>query len=109
MFVLNFLGRFQENSLLENVNLCVQCSFRKHNELLQVLAQIVPMISSIRLIKIDSPDPEIDLFKMVYDNNDTIHGYSHESQLLLKEMMAKTQFVIISWFILLFIFFMLFF
>jgi hypothetical protein len=102
MSILNFLGKFQENSLLENVNLDVGFGYHHYNYesildehiLLQVLIHILPLISSIHSIQIKSVD--IDLFDMVYNNNNTYHGNSHESQLLLKEMMAQTRILLAS-------------
>jgi hypothetical protein len=93
------MRKFQENSLLENVNLCVNHNLRKHSELLHALAQILPLISSIHTIQIDSPD--INLFKMVYDNKNTNHDKSNSHQLLLKEMMEKTRIMLIRWLFLL--------
>jgi hypothetical protein len=82
------LEKFQENSLLENVNLYVEYS----DYVLRVLTKIVPLISSIHSIQIDS-NSSFDLLDMVYNKNIVNHGQSLESQLLLKEMMAKTQIV----------------
>jgi hypothetical protein len=102
MSILNLLGKFQENSLLENVNLCVRycdydTSILDEPTLLRVLTQIVPLISSIHSIQIDSS--EIDLFRMVYNNNNNQDNSnnSHESQLLLKGMMAQARILFIYW------------
>jgi hypothetical protein len=59
----------------------------------RVLTKIVPFITSID--SIESRSPEIDLFKMVYNNNNTNLRHITESQLLLKEMMAKTRILVI--------------
>jgi hypothetical protein len=93
--ILNFLKKFQENVLLEDVNLHVDYKYMRYKEdiLLQVLTQIVPLISSIDSILIYSS--EIDLFKMVYNN--TNNGDKKTHQLMLMEMMAKTRIVVINW------------
>jgi hypothetical protein len=57
----------------------------------RVLTKIAPFITSIN--SIDSRSQGIDLFEMVYNNNNT----NHESQLLLKEMMAKTRILFTKW------------
>jgi hypothetical protein len=98
--VLHFLEKFQENSLLENVNLHV-AFFDYHNYygsndeavLRLVLIHILPVISSVHSIQIDSP--HIDLFNLVYhtynyDNPDSDSRQECELQ-LLKKMMAQTR------------------
>jgi hypothetical protein len=75
---------------------------KKHSEamLLRALTQILPMISSIDSIHLDPNSVEIDLFNMVYNNtntNNTVLGNSHETQLLLKEMMAQTRILMTPW------------
>jgi hypothetical protein len=103
--VLHFLEKFQENFLLENVNMNVAyvgCDDHYYGTRLdehilrRVLIHIVPLISSINSIQIDDCVLYIDLFNIVYNNNNTDNNdhdvCSRESQLLLlKEMMAKTR------------------
>jgi hypothetical protein len=60
----------------------------------QVLTKIAPFITSID--SIDSMG--INLFEMVYNNNTNL-GISHESKLLLKEMMAKTRIISAIWYL----------
>jgi hypothetical protein len=92
--VLNFLEEFQRNSLLIDVNM----SFGNINWLIRphilprVLTKIAPFITSIDSIE----SRHIDLLSMVYTNN-TNHGNINESQLLLKEMMAKTRILVTNW------------
>jgi hypothetical protein len=109
MFVLDFLRKFQQNALLANVNLDFKYNLTE-NVLLRILAQILPLIDSINSINSD----EIDLLKMAYknnsNNNDEDEGgddddqdedhdqygnsnvpVSHQSQLMLKTMMAQTR------------------
>jgi hypothetical protein len=106
--VLDFLGKFQENSLLTNVNVNIHFElkpskarrFNNAKDILPRLILIAPFITSI-----DSMDSgEVDLFRTIYnyadydyDDNITIPGKGHESQMLLMEMMAKTRIVLISW------------
>jgi hypothetical protein len=93
MSVLNFLGKFQQNSLLTDVNMYFGNTRRVTPSgilLPRVLTKIVPFITSIDSIECDWI---IDLIEMVYTNN-TNHGNSHESQLLLNEMMAKTRILV---------------
>jgi hypothetical protein len=107
------LEEFQQNSLLADVNmhldyhlnsmrledqvLDVEMEFlRIMTNLSRVLTKIAPFITSIDSIE----SRELDLLKIVYNNN-TNDGNSHEAQLLLKEMMAKTRILKISWFVLL--------
>jgi hypothetical protein len=98
MSVLNFFKKFQENSLLTDVNLRLQ-NYIKEDILLQVLTHLVPLINSIDSITIVTS--KVDLFKMVYNNN---NGDEKTHQLLLM-MMAKTR---IMWPIWLHIFIILF-
>jgi hypothetical protein len=99
--VLNFLEKFQENSLLTDVN--IDIDYKRFEEieeevedlrrlgenLPQALIKIAPFITSIDSIKL----PEIELFKMVYNNNDE----TNKSQLLLMQMMAKTRILVTDW------------
>jgi hypothetical protein len=94
------VGKFQDNLLLENVNLYVHYAdyfsdSLDEQTLLRGLIHILPLISSIDSIQINSS--EIDLFQMVYNKNNINDGQSHESQLLLKEMMTKTRIVLTNW------------
>jgi hypothetical protein len=115
MYVLNFLGEFQANSLLTDVNMSfLRIELNKRTWLgqallLLVLTKIVSFITSIDSLEF----LQINLFKMVYNNN-TNHGNSHESllqwiwkmiyidnktkmQLLLNEMMTQTRILVINW------------
>jgi hypothetical protein len=111
----NLLGKLQQNSLLSDVNMLFH-DFEWDSEhwlmrmmIPRALAKIAPFITSIDSMEF----LEINLFKMVYNNN-TNHGNSHESllqwiwkmicidnktklQLLLEEMMVKTRILVINW------------
>jgi hypothetical protein len=83
------LEEFQQNSLLTDVNMCLydydkNWLFRP-NILLRILTKIASVITSIDSIE----SREIDLFKLVYNNNIN-DGNSHE----LKEMMEKTRVIL---------------
>jgi hypothetical protein len=68
----------------------------EEHTLLRGLIHILPLISNINSIQIYSSD--IDLFHMVYNNNNANDdSQSHESQLLLKEMMAQARILLINW------------
>jgi hypothetical protein len=64
---------------------------RLEENILEALIKIAPFITSIDSITF----PEIDLFEMVYYNDD--EDEVSKSQLLLKEMMAKTRIVVTDW------------
>jgi hypothetical protein len=96
------LGKFQENSLLTDVNIDIDYNSERFDEdedeveesrlgedIPWLLAKIVPFITSIDSIA----SPEIDLFKMVYYNDDE----TNKSLLLLKEMMEKTRILVTNW------------
>jgi hypothetical protein len=88
--VLNFFEKFQENSLLTDVNIYIDGNFvilDEYEDLPQALTKIAPFITSIDSIYTQGID--LDLLKMVYYN--TNHGNNTETQLLLMEMMAKTR------------------
>jgi hypothetical protein len=92
--ILDFLGKFQQNSLLTNVNMNIN-SARGLNrpDFLPLLIKIAPFITSIDSIEFRG----VDLIEMAYNINNTNHGNSHESQLLLEEMMAKTRILVTPW------------
>jgi hypothetical protein len=81
------MREFQDNSLLDNVNL--KFNNLEEDILLRVLPQILPLISSID--SIDSLD--ICLFRKIYkDNNGNGNINEWSSQLpMLKTMMAQTR------------------
>jgi hypothetical protein len=87
--VLQFLGKFQENSLLTDVNMFYL--YEDEDILSRVLAKILPFITSIDSLA----SPEIDLFKMAYNNNN--QEDNNKSKLLLKEMMEKTRIILANW------------
>jgi hypothetical protein len=86
------------------VNLVIKYHLTE-NVLLRILAQILPLVESIDSINCEN----LDLFKMAYDNNDEDYAdddqeqdedddydyrnsnVSHQSQLMLKTMMAQTR------------------
>jgi hypothetical protein len=89
-----FFGKFQENFLLIDVNMFVDCRLRRLcGDLPQILTRIAPLITSIDSIA----SSEMDLFKMIYKTNNTNRGNSHESQLLMKEMLEKTRILSTDW------------
>jgi hypothetical protein len=92
------LKKFQQNSLLTDVNMHFDYDYKlrtlNENILSRVLTKIAPFITSID--SIESRSPDIDLFKMAYNNNPSL-GHINESQLLLKEMMAKTRILLTRW------------
>jgi hypothetical protein len=99
--VLNFFEKFHKKSLFANVNLKFGYNLSEHN-LLQSMPKFLPFISSINSLDVH----KIDLFKMVYkdnnnnennDNNNDDKNCSHEYQLVLKQMMAKTRILSIDW------------
>jgi hypothetical protein len=86
------LEDFQQNSLLTNVNMLAGHNFNEDIQL-RFLAKILPLISSIDSIEYSGG---IDLFEMAYNNNtNDANGNSHESQLLLKGMMAQMRVILI--------------
>jgi hypothetical protein len=96
--------RFRANSLLENVNLhvaylCYIYEEKRLDErvLRRVLIHILPLIGSVNSIQIDCLG--IDLFNMVYSNNNINidHDNGPDAQLLLKGMMAQTRILFINW------------
>jgi hypothetical protein len=90
--VLRFLEKFQQNSLLTDVNIDFDLG-EEHIDmdiLPRVLTKIAPFITSIDSIE----SGEIDIFEMVYYNTANL---CHESQLLLKEMMTKTRILLTNW------------
>jgi hypothetical protein len=114
MFVLDFLKKFQQNSLLANVNLDL-CHLTE-NVLLHIVTQILPLIDSINSIN----SGEIDLIKMAYKNNSNNNeedgadaddvdkdednneygnsNVSNQPQLMLKTMMEQTRvFKMLNW------------
>jgi hypothetical protein len=89
--VLHFLSKFQQNSLLADVNIIVDYYSSRLNEgdILPLLTKMAPSIASI-----DSIDSiKIDLIKLAYNNNNAVQG----SSLLLKEMMEKTRILTTNW------------
>jgi hypothetical protein len=71
--------------------MCFDYTLRGSEDLPRALTKIAPFITSIDSIA----SPEIDLFRMVYNNNDRKNN--NESQLLLMEMMAKTRILWADW------------
>jgi hypothetical protein len=70
----------------------IDCNFEifdENEDLPQALIKIAPIITSIDSIN----SPQIDLLKMIYNNDDE----ASKSQLLLKEMMEKTRIMLIDW------------
>jgi hypothetical protein len=93
---LNFLGKFQENSLLTDVNLSLDYEhshdYRIANEIPRVLTKIAPFITSFESISLSINSPSVvDLFRVV---NGWLTDYS---RLLLIEMMAKTRCLVTDW------------
>jgi hypothetical protein len=90
--VLRFLEKFQQNSLLTDVNINFEFD-EDHIDmdiLPLVLTKIAPFITSIDSIE----SGEIDIFEMVYNNT---ANHCHELELLLKEMMTKTRILLTNW------------
>jgi hypothetical protein len=84
--VVDFLRKFQENSLLENVNMYLYAA--EYYNHVPILNKMVPLISSI-----DSIDfCQLNLFDWVYNNDN-----DEESQQLLKTMVAQTRILAIGW------------
>jgi hypothetical protein len=100
--ILQFLGKFQENFLLTDVNMYFDYGLiRLGEDLPRVLAKMAPLITSIDSIA----SPKFDIFNMVYNywyNNNDDQEDNNKSQLLLKEMMAKTQIILTDWLCILF-------
>jgi hypothetical protein len=68
----------------------------RHNHINEeVWPLILPFINSIDIGSIEFSGG-MDLFEIVYSN--TNDGISHESQLLLKEMMAQTRVLLAYWY-----------
>jgi hypothetical protein len=86
MPVVDFLRKFQENSLLTNVKLDLGYEDKHPNQLLPILNKMVPLISSMSSIHFC----ELNLFDWAKNSDE-------ESKLLLKEMVAKTRILAIQW------------
>jgi hypothetical protein len=88
MCILNFLGKFKENSLMADVNMYIDHNYEldENEDLPRALTKIAPFITSIDSINTLG----FNLFKIVYNNNDE----ANKSQLRLKEMMAKTRILV---------------
>jgi hypothetical protein len=85
MHVIDFLRKFQANSLLTNVSL--DLSQGKTQYALSAMQHILPLISSICSIHFR------DLFNWVYD----CWYNTKETQLLLKRMLTQTRILQIEW------------
>jgi hypothetical protein len=82
MSVFNFLEKFQQNSLLANVNLSISSQlYREH--LLPFLANFLPLIDTINSINLS------DFTQLGQINNGCadIDGYAH----MMMEMLARTR------------------
>jgi hypothetical protein len=83
--VLYFLEKFQENSLMADVNMHIDCNIDilDDGDLPHALIKIAPFITSINSINL----PEIDLFEML----DYYYNKDEENKSPLMEMMEKAR------------------